>query len=352
MKWYAGQNLPRTHAKPTFSEAWFHHNHGLTFSEKYFFDPVFRTEQDREALRLLYARFGQAGIGEKDPQPRPHLEVCGHRFMSALLGCEIVYQDDQAPSYRHLPITSEADIAAISRPDLETNRWAQEFRKQGALLLARYGSTDAAINHGGPINVASSVLGTDALLYLSEAREVMGNFLDLIADICIESYDKLTVPFDPKLAAGREMFIGNCPVMMINPRTYREVVLPADLRFRKGVQKFGLHHCGPMDRYLEDYKRLEPLEFIEVGWGSNVAAVRQAFPTAILDLLINVYDACNMTASTLRDVISDMVKQGSPQHRIRDIWMADIGADVSDRVVMDFVDAVNAAFKGTPQPSG
>lgn len=65
MKWYAGQNLPLTHAKPTFSEAWFHSNYGLTFGERYCFDPVFRTEQDREAMRLLYDRFGEAGIGEK-----------------------------------------------------------------------------------------------------------------------------------------------------------------------------------------------------------------------------------------------------------------------------------------------
>jgi len=345
MKWYAGQNLPVTHARPTFSETWFHRNYGLTFGEKYCFDPVFRTEQDREALRLLYDRFRHVGIGEKDPRPRPHLEVCGHRFMSALFGCEIVYQDDQAPSNRHLPITCEADIAAIPRPDLKTNRWTQEFRKQGATLLGRYGSTDATINHGGPINVASSVLGTDSLLYLLEAAEVMGGFLALIADMCIESYNVLTVAFDPELSARRDMFIGNCPVMMLSPRTYREVVLPADLRFRKQVQKFSLHHCGPMDRYLEDYKRLEPIEFIEVGWGSNIAAVRRAFPTATLDLMINVYDACSMSASRMRDVTADMVREGSPKDRIRDVWMADIGPDVPDRVVVDFVEAVNAVFR-------
>jgi len=39
-----------------------------------------------------------------------------------------------------------------------------------------------------------------------------------------------------------------------------------------------------------------------------------------------------------------MGRQGSPKDRIRDIWVADIGPDVPDRVVMDFVEAVNAAF--------
>ena len=343
MKWDAGQNLPLTHAKPTFSEAWFHSNYGLTFGEKYCFDPVFRTDQDREAMRLLYDRFGQVGIGAKDPRPRPHLEICGHRFVSALLGCEVVYQDDQAPTCRHFPIGSEADIAAIPKPDLETNCWAKEFRQQGAVLLGRYGFVDAAINYGGPINVASTVLGSNALLYLSESREVMSGFLNKITELCIESYDKLTAACGPKADAGREMFIGNCPVIMISPRTYREAVLPADLRLRKQVQKFGLHHCGPMDRYLEDYKRLEPLEFVEVGWGSDVAAVRRAFPDTKLDLMMNVYALQNMSRSELREVVVNMFRQAGPISCIRDVWVADIGPEVSSEKVLDFVEAVNMA---------
>ena len=341
MKSYAGQNLPRTHAKPSFSEAWYHSKYGFTFGEKYHFDPVFRTEQDREAMRLLYDRFGEAGIGEKNPQPRPHLEVCGHRFVSALFGCEVVYQDDQAPTCRHLSVASAADIAAIPKPEWETNLWAREFRRQGSLLLKRCGFTDAAINHGGPLNAASTMLGNAALLYLAESPEIMRHFLDAIADVCIESYDRLTTEFDPKAASGREMFIGNCPVMMISPRTYSAVVLPADLRLRQRVQKFGLHHCGPMDLYLEAYKKLAPLEYIEVGWGSNIAAVRQAFPGTTLDLMINIYDLQNMSRSKMRELIAEMVRQAGPISCLRDVWVSDIGPEVSDEKVLDFVEAVN-----------
>jgi len=341
MKSYAGQNLPRTHARPSFSEAWYHSNYGFTFGERYHFDPVFRTEQDREAMRLLYDRFGQAGIGEEDPQPRPHLEICGHRLVSALLGCEVVYQDDQAPTCRHLPVVSAADIAAIPKPDWDINRWVREFRRQGGLILQRYGFTDAAINHGGPLNAASTILGNAALLYLAESPEIMGMFLEMIADVCIDSYDRLTVEFDPKAASGREMFIGNCPVMMISPRTYCEIVLPVDLRLRQRVRKFGLHHCGPMNPYLGAYKKLEPLEYIEVGWGSDVGAVRQAFPDSTLDLMINIYDLQSMTRLAIRELIADMVRQAGPMCHLRDVWVADVGPEVSDEKVLDFVEAVD-----------
>ena len=344
MKWYAGENLPRTHARPTFSEAWFHSRYGLTFGEKYCSDPLFRTEQDREARRLLFGPFGQAGIGENDPQPRPHLEVCGHRFLPGLFGCEIIFQDDQAPSCRHLPVTSAAELSAIRKPDLEANRWVREFQRQGAILLSKYGFTDAAINYGGPINGAVTILGNEALLYLSESPETMTRFLSMIAEVCVESYDQLTVAFDPKAAGGRELFIGNCPVMMMSPTTYAEVVLPADLHFRHQIEKFGLHHCGQMDRYLEAYQKLKPVEFVEVGWGSNVAAVRHAFPDAILDLMINIYDLQNMSRPEVRDLIVKMVRGASPLSRLRDVWVADIGPEVPDETVLDFVEAVDIAI--------
>ncbi len=343
MKWYAGENLPKTHARPTFSESWFHSNYGLTFGEKYCSDPIFRTEQDREARRLLFDRFGQAGIGEKDPEPRPHLEVCGHRFLPALFGCEIIFQDDQAPSCHHLPITSAAELAAIPKPNLETNRWAQEFRRQGGVLSSRYQRVDAAINFGGPINGAVTILGNEALLYLSESPPIMTWFLSMVADVCVEAHDKLTVAFDSKAAVGRQLFIGNCPVMMISSATYAEVVLPADLHYRKQINNFGLHHCGQMDRYLEAYQRLKPIEFIEVGWGSNVAAVHQAFPESKLDLMINIYDLQNMSRTAVRGLIAKMVGEVGLRECLRDVWVADIGPEVPGDDVLDFIEAVDSA---------
>jgi hypothetical protein len=116
------QYLPRTDARPSFSEAWYHSHYGFTSGEKYHFDPVFRTRQDREAMRVLYDRFGQAGIGEKDPSPRPHLEICGPRLISARFGREVVCQEGQAPTCRHLAVVSEVNIAATPQPDWEKNR--------------------------------------------------------------------------------------------------------------------------------------------------------------------------------------------------------------------------------------
>jgi uroporphyrinogen-III decarboxylase len=316
----------------------------LDFSERYFLDPISRTEQDQQAQRLLHERFGALGLGSKDPQPRPHLEICGHRLLPALLGCEVFFQADQPPAVEHLPVDSVQEMAAIRHPDLTANRWALEFQRQGKALLDRYGQVDAEINHGGPLNVASNMLGAQAFLYLAEPGKELRAFLQMIAELCLETYDQLTLPFNPHLDPARQLFLGNCPVMMLDPQTYRREVLPADLYLRHHVKRFGLHHCGPMDRYLADYQALGPCDYIEVGWGSTLARVRQAFPATALDLMINIPAVQTMSPDRLKETLREMVSQAAPRALIRDIFMADIGPDVPDATVEAFVDAVNEAF--------
>ncbi|MFI5387767.1 MAG: uroporphyrinogen decarboxylase family protein [Fimbriimonadales bacterium] len=344
MKWPSGQNLPRTHAKPTFSEAWFNKRFGLEFGERYHRDPIHRTEQDRGAMRLVYERFGHLGIGEMDPAPKPHLEICGHRFLPAMLGCEILFQDDQAPASVHMSLDSPQDLSRFVMPDLCQNKWAVDFRRQARQLLERYGEVDATINHGGPINVASNVFGTEAFLLMVDEPVLFRKFLRLIADLCILTYDELTLPLNPRLGAGREMFIGNCPVMMLDPATYVEEILPADLSIRRRVERFGLHHCGSMDRYLAAYRRLEPLEFLEVGWGSTIALVREAFLDTLLDLMVSVKDISAMPPDALQEAMADMIAAALPLSFVRDVFMADVGPDVLDATIETFVEAVDRAF--------
>jgi hypothetical protein len=173
----------------------------------------------------------------------------------------------------------------------------------------------------------------------------------MIAELCVETYDELTLPFNPQLELGRELFLGNCPVVMMDPETYQQEVFPADRYLRDRVKKFGLHHCGAMDRYLGHYQALGPCEYIEVGWGSTVVKVRQAFPTSILDLMINIPAVQAMPQDRLTETLREMVSQATPRALIRDIYMADIGPDVPDTTVERFVEAVNAAFSQEPRPN-
>lgn len=44
------------------------------------------------------------------------------------------------------------------------------------------------------------------------------------------------------------------------------------------------------------------------------------------------------------EMVAELVAQAAPRARIRDIYLADIGPDVPDATVENFVNAVNTAF--------
>jgi hypothetical protein len=76
-----------------------------------------------------------------------------------------------------------------------------------------------------------------------------------------------------------------------------------------------------------------------------VAKVREAFPKTTLDLMLNIPAVQTMSRDQLAATLREMVNQGAPRGLIRDIFLADIGPDVSDATVEHFVQAVNAAFE-------
>jgi len=328
-------------ARATFSPAWFHERFGLRFGERYHRDPVHRTEQDREAARLLWEAFGDLGLGEEDPPPRPHLRIAGDRFLPALFGCEIVYLEERPPANRHLPRTGPEHLPPIAPPDLDTNPWAEEVRRQAGALTARYGAVDATMDLGAPLPTLASVYGAAAFLALADDRPEALAALQLAARTMVEVYDRLLRPLDPRLPAERRLWLRNCNVPMVSPRSYLRQVLPADLLVRHAAAHLSLHHCGVADRHLEAYRSLAPLERLEIGWNSDLGAVRRAFPDTPLDVLLTAYDVAGMDEDGLRETAVIVARDAGPRALVGEVRMVDVGPDIPDDVVRRFVHVVD-----------
>ena len=50
---------------------WFHKHYGISFDEKYYFDPETRVEARMEIEKRLHERFGDVGLGNATPEPKP-----------------------------------------------------------------------------------------------------------------------------------------------------------------------------------------------------------------------------------------------------------------------------------------
>lgn len=72
-----------------FNPNWWHQTVGISFDAPFYFDAETRIQNDVAMRRILHQRYGDLGLGEADPQPRPIIgsrHVAGGFVIPALLG--------------------------------------------------------------------------------------------------------------------------------------------------------------------------------------------------------------------------------------------------------------------------
>jgi hypothetical protein len=324
----------------TFSPGWWFVHYGMAYPRAFWHDPVAFTQRDQEQRRLLYERFGDVGLGEADPQPRPFAGgEFGHRFMAALWGCQVIYPLDGAPCEVSLPDARER-MVDLRVPDIDSSPVVQLALGNAGVMKERYGRCDSAINYGGPLNNAVSVFGGEFLTACATQPELAQQVLERMGQAVLAVHDQVSCRIrEVEVAEARAggWGIGNCPVCMLSPRMYREVVLPVDLWFRRQFAgDFNLHHCGVFDAYATVYQPLAPTD-LDLGPGSDLRIARAAFPRARISTYIKVETLANMNREEIDALVGKMVREAGDPARFSWIRVAEAGPEVSDQAVRDLM---------------
>ena len=323
----------------TFAPAWWHHNYGIDFSQTLWSDVVRSTESACERSRLLYERFGDVGLGEADPQPRPQAAYTyGDRFMAAFWGCKIRYLPDQPPAAIALEDPLK-HMETIKVPSIEDSPVVEKAFADAARLKEAFGKVQSGINFGAPLNNAVSVYGEEILAACVGEPELATWVLRQMAEAIMVVYDRVSSVIDETPGDPRQAFfsLGNCPVCMIRPKTYSQVVLPVDLWMREQFKgRFMLHHCGIFHPYVEVYKPLKPTE-LDLGWGTDLRAARAAFPDLPMSTYIDVSALRGITREGVDAIVSKIVHDAGPRELLTSIAVAEIGPDVPDETVRDLI---------------
>ena len=206
-------------------------------------------------------------------------------------GCDIYYQADQAPAAIVLDDPA-GRIEGLDLPDFAESDVTRRAMADAKLLRNRYGTCEGQFNGGSPLNNAVSVLGEEILAAIIERPAAAQRVLRLMGQALLTTFDRVTVPINRLNREGKPALggLGNCPVCMISPQSYREVVLPVDQWYLDQIDGRGLHHCGRFDPYAEVYKGLRPSS-LQIGYTSDRRISRQAFPdVAVVDIGPEVSD--------------------------------------------------------------
>ena len=310
-----------------FNPNWWYQTAGISFDKSFYFEPDARIANDVIMRRVLYERFGGMGMGEPDPQPRPIIgsqHVAGGFVIPALLGAEIRFEKDAAP--QPLPIEMSLEqIESFEKPDFRTTWPMNEFIQQMDELEAEWGYVVGGMNTDGLLNAAYHLYGQDLFLDFYAAPDRIRRLLEIIGELivdvaftvrqrtgdCSVSVNRMVEHIDPQL-----FFHANCSVQMISPQSYREIHLNIEKRMAERIQPYGIHHCGNnLHRIAPVYAEL-PLTMVDVGWGSNVAAVREALPDVFLNLRLDPVRMLNASAGEIAADAAGLLKAAGPLENV------------------------------------
>ncbi len=290
-----------------FHPNWWHKNYGLSFDRDFFYDPQRRVWQEQQMRRLLYERFGDLGLGQKEPPRRPIIGpiLMGSGYLiQEILGCEVMYTEDGNPWVLPRNLSKE-EVWALRAPDeIESTSPMRALLSLMNNLEEEFGYLQGDVPLSSVVNTAIDLRGQEYFIDLVEDPPLVAHLNDVIAQTIYAvarrikdrtgtisiSVNRIIASFDPHI-----YIIGNCSLQMISPKMYEDFLLQYDTWLGRQLPPMGFHHCGNNAHLFAPYYARAGATYLDVGWGSDIAACRAALPEAWLSLRLNPVRMLNAT---------------------------------------------------------
>lgn len=333
----------------TFHASWWHKHAGIDFSQKFFDEPDYRIECDLKMRKILYEKFGQLGLGEKDPEPRPimgsDLLASGYLY-SAIMGCEIRYFANTPPEVICANI-SEEEIETLEGLDISKNQVWQDTIRQFEYLKNKYGYVESHINLQGIQNIAMDLRGSELFIdyvvnpefarrLINKCTEItiqIGKYISSSSKVLSHGVTAITSQTRPDVYVT-----SNCTVEMISQKYYEDFLLEPDIKLSEHFKPFGIHHCGQtMEHVIGGYAKVKDLAFAEVGAGSDISRVRQTLPQTWLNLR---YSPVKIKTASDNEIAADIEAMSNSAGKLFSMSCVGIDSETEDHRVETFITCV------------
>jgi hypothetical protein len=313
-------NLNKIPVDIVLAPEWWHKNTGITFDHDFFFHPLKRVESEQRMEKELYERWGKYGLGADKDTERPEIgavHLAAGYMLSEMLGCEVNYSENHPPA-----------VVAANRESLEINTDAafkskvyRDFGNLTETLKAKYGYLTGDVNWGGVLNIAMDLRGDQIMMDLMMSTDEVKKYFDSIAGVIEKFTDQVksatgttsvsvtrTVRHLPK-----PVFLhSECSHTMVSSEDYEQFIMPIDVKWSRENENFGIHYCGnDPHRYAESFAKLPKLDFLDLGWGGDVAQLRKSLPNTFFNIRLSPVELVNMSVEEIQNTITKLVNESA-----------------------------------------
>ncbi|MCJ7683465.1 MAG: dihydropteroate synthase, partial [Desulfobacteraceae bacterium] len=236
----------------------------------------------------------------------------------AIFGCEIIFKDAALPWA--MPRNLSADeVMKLDVPDIFNSYPMAEMIKQIEYLKDKYGEVVGDFNTTGVQNLALKIRGDQLYFDFYENPELCHHLFKICTESIIQLFKfnhkttgtgaiDVTPMCDPKLYV-----FPNCTAEQISLETYESHILEYDNQVADACHPVGIHHCGSVDEVLDGYAKIHHLEFIEIGFGSDVKRTRDVCgPDVAVNARISPVLMKNGTPEEIAAEVRQLIDQGAP----------------------------------------
>jgi hypothetical protein len=99
---------------------------------------------------------------------------------------------------------------------------------------------------------------------------------------------------------------------MISCEDYEQFLMPIDAKWSQAKEYFGIHYCGnDPNRYAESFAKLPKLDFLDLGWGGDVAHLRKHLPNTFFNIRLSPVELITMSVEEIQDTITKLVTESA-----------------------------------------
>jgi len=129
-----------------------------------------------------------------------------------------------------------------------------------------------------------------------------------------------------------------CSHVMISVEYYEQFLMGVDAAWSKKYRPYGIHYCGEdPHRYAESFAKLPHLDFLDVGWGGDVAKLRKYLPDTFLNVRLSPVEIIDQTPERIRQTVRKLV------HESNNPWLTGVCSINMDHQVTD--EQITAIFE-------
>ncbi|MDR3643757.1 MAG: uroporphyrinogen decarboxylase family protein [Clostridia bacterium] len=325
-----------------FMPSWWQKEYGISFGERYIFDPDYRVETTLFKWRAINERFPELHVGARDPKPEVIPVDYQNALGPAVAGCEIMYPENNYPLSRHL---SEDRLGSLKIPDDPENAFPyKEMIGQVKYLNRKFNKdVNPFIFKNGILNDAVLIRGDQIFLDLMDENEIAKQVMDFSFDLGVKVFE---MNFKNR-SMPAVMPLCNCTAELIGPETYESAQLDYDSRMlsylKSRGQKTMLHHCGFFDPFISQYKKLPEPEYLQIGFKSDPKAALNAFPNSHVDYCYSANWMATATAGEVEEKTKQVLEASRGNWHRFSVSIGDIDVGVPEEYLMIIYECIKRA---------